>query len=210
MDFAAIQAKAENEWNWWQRLPQPLIQIGMGTCGRASGAEDILDSARSFLKGKNLLGRIMEVGCIGMCYLEPIMAVRKPGWPLIFYGNLTPKKAEMILKRCLIEEDPCAKWAICSMGEDGIDGIPRFEEHPVMRPQVRIALRNCGLIDPGNLNHYIAGGGYSGLKRALDMPPEKVIDEIKASGLRGRGGAGFPTGLKWESGYKESPSELIL
>ena len=198
MDFAALKATAEKEWNWWQQLPQPLIQIGMGTCGRASGAEDILDAARSSLKEMNLLGRIMEVGCIGMCYLEPLMAVRKPDWPLIYYGNLTPGKTEMILKRSLIEEDPSAKWAICTLGEEGIDGIPRFEEHPVMRPQVRIALRNCGLIDPNNLNHYIASGGYSGLKRALDMPPEQVIDEIKSSGLRGRDGAGFPTGMKWE------------
>jgi NADH:ubiquinone oxidoreductase subunit F (NADH-binding) len=72
-----------------------------------------------------------------------------------------------------------------------------MERHPMMRSQVRIALRNCGHIDPTHIDHYIARGGYAGLKRALDMPPEAVIREIKDSGLRGRGGAGFPTGTKW-------------
>ena len=202
MDFTAMKSKAEKEWNWLQHLPQPLIQIGMGTCGRASGAEEILGRAKKTLNEMNLLARIMEVGCIGMCYLEPIMAVRKPENPLIFYGNLTPEKTEMIIKRYLGEDDPCAKWAVCTLGDDAIEDIPRFEEHPVIRPQVRVALRNCGLIDPTNLNHYIASGGYSGLQRALELSQEELIEEIKASGLRGRGGAGFPTGVKWDFASK--------
>lgn len=198
MSYTAIKAKAEKEWNWLENLPQPLIQLGMGTCGRASGADDILDSVQQTLKDANLLARTMEVGCIGMCYLEPLMAVRKPGRPFILYGNLTPEKTEKILKRYLTEDDPCAKWSVCTIGKDRVEGIPPFEEHPMLRSQVRIALRNCGLIDPSNIHHYIAKGGYSGLQRALGMRPAEVIDEVKASGLRGRGGAGFSAGLKWE------------
>jgi NADH-quinone oxidoreductase subunit F len=198
MRYTAIKAKAEKEWNWLENLPQPLIQLGMGTCGRASGADDILGSVQQTLKNLNLLARTMEVGCIGMCYLEPLMAVRKPGRPYILYGNLTPQKTEKILQRYITEDDPCAKWSVCTIGKDRVEGIPPFEEHPMLRLQVRIALRNCGLIDPNNIHHYIAKGGYSGLQRALDMSPAEVIEEVKASGLRGRGGAGFSTGLKWE------------
>ena len=198
MSYTAIKAKAEKEWNWLENLPQPLIQLGMGTCGRASGADDILRSVQQTLKDLNLLARTMEVGCIGMCFLEPLMAVRKPGRPFILYGNLTPEKTEKILKRYLTEDDPCAKWSVCTIGKDRVEGIPPFEEHPMLRSQVRIALRNCGLIDPNNIHHYIAKGGYSGLQRALGMSPAEVIEEVKASGLRGRGGAGFATGLKWE------------
>jgi NADH-quinone oxidoreductase subunit F len=140
----------------------------------------------------------MEVGCIGMCYLEPMMAVCKPGGPTILYGNLTADKTEMILQSYLIEDDPCAKWAVCTLDDARIEDIRLYEDHPMMGPQVRIALRNCGLIDPGNIYHYIARGGYSGLQRALEMYPAEVIKEIKTSRLRGRGGAGFPTGIKWE------------
>jgi NADH-quinone oxidoreductase subunit F len=198
MSYTAIKAKADKEWNWLKKLPQPLIQIGMGTCGRASGAEEILQVARKSLKELNLLVRIMEVGCIGMCYLEPMMAVRKPGGPTILYGNLTADKTEMILQRYLIEDDPCAKWAVCTLGDARIEDIRLYEDHPMMGPQVRIVLRNCGLIDPNNIHHYIAKGGYSGLQRALGMSSAEVIEEVKASGLRGRGGAGFSTGIKWE------------
>jgi len=197
MDYASLQAKAARQWAWLENLPQPLITIGMGTCGRASGAGEVLAAARETLKSTRILARIMEVGCIGMCYAEPLMGVRKPGSPTIYYGGLTPEKTEMILTRYLCQGDPCRRWAEFSCGRGEIDSIPPMEQHPMMRPQVRIALRNCGHIDPTNIDPYIARGGYWGLKSALDMPPEAVIQEIKESGLRGRGGAGFPTATKW-------------
>ena len=105
---------------------------------------------------------IMHVGCIGMCYLEPIMAVRKPGRPFIYYGTLTPEKIEEILESYLLNDNPKAQMAICTLGEESIAGIPRFCDLPMIKPQVRIALRNCGLIDPENIDHYIARGGYEG------------------------------------------------
>jgi NADH:ubiquinone oxidoreductase subunit F (NADH-binding)/(2Fe-2S) ferredoxin len=197
MDFASLQAKAERQWAWLETLPQPLISIGTGTCGRASGAGEILSVVRKTLKSARILARVIEVGCIGMCYAEPLMGVRKPGRPMIYYGGLTPEKAKAILTRFFSRDDPCPRWAEFSCGQGQIDGIESMERHPMMRSQVRIALRNCGHIDPTNIDHYIARGGYSGLKRALDLPPEAVIREIRDSGLRGRGGAGFPTGTKW-------------
>ncbi|MBI4763709.1 MAG: SLBB domain-containing protein [Deltaproteobacteria bacterium] len=170
----------------------------MGTCGQAAGAKEVYASVRKTLKQMNLLGRILQVGCIGMCYLEPLMAVRKPLEPFIYYGNLTAKRTEEILLALLRDDDPHPEWAVCTMGEDTVNGIPRFEELPMIKPQIRAALRNCGLIDPEDIKQYIARGGYEGFQKALRMKPEMVIQEIKNSGLRGRGGAGFPTGLKWE------------
>ncbi|MBN2060366.1 MAG: NADH-quinone oxidoreductase subunit NuoF [Deltaproteobacteria bacterium] len=170
----------------------------MGTCGRAAGAEKVLAAVEKCLKRMQILGRVMHVGCIGMCYIEPIMAVKKPGRPFIYYGDLTPERTELILESYLLNDDPLAGLATCTYGEEPVAGIPRFSELPMIKPQVRIALRNCGLIDPENIQHYIAHGGYEGLNKALHMEPEAVVREIKDSGLRGRGGAGFPTGIKWE------------
>lgn len=207
MDYASMKAKADKSWNSLVNLTQPLIQIGTGTCGRAAGAEKILAAVDQSLKRMHLLGRILQVGCIGMCYLEPIMAVRKPGRPFIYYGNLTPESTEEILTSYLSDDDPKDQLAVCTLGEESVEGIPRFEELPMIRPQVRIALRNCGLIDPENIDHYIARGGYSGLHRALRVEPEAIVQEISASGLRGRGGAGFPTGVKWDFARK-APGEI--
>jgi len=197
MDYQVIKAGAEKKWRALEALRQPLIQIGLGTCGLAAGADKVLTAAGQTLKRLGILGRIMQVGCLGLCYLEPLMALRKPGRPFICYGDLTPERTEEILASYLVRDDPKPEWAVCTLGPSALDGIPRFEDLPMIKPQVRIALRNCGLIDPGQIDHYIARGGYGGLERALVMGPQGVIEEIKASGLRGRGGAGFPTGVKW-------------
>lgn len=202
MDFTFLKAQAEKNWKAMEKLQQPVIQIGMGTCGKAAGADEIYAVSKQTLRQMNLLGRIQQVGCIGMCYLEPVMAVRKPGGPFVYYGNLTAQRTEEILQGYLLDDDPKPEWAFCRRGEGAVDGIPRFEDLPMIKPQVRIALRNCGIIDPENIEHYIARGGYSGLHRALRMKPGEVIEEIKSSGLRGRGGAGFPTGMKWEFASK--------
>jgi len=204
MDFAAIKANADRDWKWLENSPQPLIQIGTGTCGKASGADKVLESVRKTLKKIHVMARTMEVGCIGMCYLEPLMIVRKQGRPPILYGNLTSENSADIITRYLLDDDPCPEWSICTLGEKPIKDIPCFEDHPMMANQCRIALRNCGLIDPTNIHHYIARGGYQGFRCALNMSGAEVIEVIRKAGLRGRGGAGFPTGLKWELTRKET------
>ena len=195
--FASIKTRAEREWEALANLKQPLIHIGVGTCGKAAGADQVYAAAKETLKEMGLLGRIIQVGCLGMCYQEPIMAVRKPAGPFIYYGNLTPEKTKDILLAYLRDDEPSAERAICTMGDGWVKGVFPFEKLPMIKSQVRIASRNCGIIDPENIDHYIARGGYSGLHKALLMSPEDVIQEIKDSGLRGRGGAGFPTGNKW-------------
>jgi NADH-quinone oxidoreductase subunit F len=138
------------------------------------------------------------VGCIGLCYAEPLVEIKKPGMPSVFYGNVTPELASEIVRDYVVGGNPRSDLALGTRGEGAIDGIPCFYDLPVLKPQVRIALRNCGNIDPENIHHYVANGGYEGLSKALGMSRQEVIDVVKKSGLRGRGGAGFPTGVKWQ------------
>jgi len=204
MDYSAIKTKADRQWQQLEDLSQPLVYIGMGTCGKAAGADSILAAVEKTFDRLGISGQIVQVGCIGMCYQEPLMAVRKPEQPFVYYGTLTPEKTATILAGYLLNDDPQVSQALCTTGKGSIEGIPRFSELPMIRRQVRIALRHCGLIDPENIDHYIAQGGYSGLTKALGMPPKAVIEEISRSGLRGRGGAGFPTGKKWELAAKSA------
>ena len=118
--------------------------------------------------------------------------------PSVFYGNLTPELMSEIVRDYLVNNNPRSDLALGIRGEGTLDDIPRLFDLPVLKPQVRISLRNCGNIDPESIDHYVTSGGYEGLARVLTMKPQEAIDEIKKSGLRGRGGAGFPTGLKWQ------------
>jgi len=198
VSFEEIKEQAILQWKIMQQSEKIRILIGMGTCGRAAGAEDILDALDQELAKKNIQVDILPVGCIGLCYAEPLIEVIKPGKPSVLYGNLNTELMSEIIADYLIADNPRPDLAIGTRGDGTLDGIPKLFDLPVLKPQVRISLRNCGNIDPENINHYIANGGYEGLAKAVRMKPQEVIDEIKKSGLRGRGGAGFPTGIKWQ------------
>ncbi len=207
MDFEKIKAQAISEWKTMESSDKPRIFIGAATCGRVAGALAVLDAVNATLLKHNLEAAITQVGCIGLCYAEPIINIIKPGRPQIYYGSLTPELASQLIEDYLIKDNPRPDLALGTVGDGSIEGIPKLFDLPMLKPQVRIALRNCGLIDPENINHYIARGGYGGFLRALEMSPEAVIEEIKKSGLRGRGGAGFPTGLKWQF-CRQSPGTM--
>jgi NADH-quinone oxidoreductase subunit F len=198
MNFEEIKKQATSQWKAMQANSKLRILIGMGTCGIAAGAEEILKTLREELDENNLPADIIQVGCIGLCYAEPLVEIGKPGRPSIFYGNLTSEIMSEIIRDYLVGDNPRPELALGTRGEGTIEGIPRLFDLPVLKPQVRIALNNCGNIDPADINQYIANGGYDGLSEALKMEQQEVIDEIKRSGLRGRGGAGFSTGLKWQ------------
>ena len=198
MSFEEIKSQAILQWKAMQQSDKVRILIGMGTCGRAAGAEDILDNLNRELDQQHIPADILPVGCIGLFYAEPLIEVIKPGKPSVFYGNLTPELMSEIIADYLIADNSRSNLALGTRGEGTLDGIPKLFELPVLKPQVRISLRNCGNIDPENIDHYIANGGYEGLAKALRMKPQEVIDEVKKSGLRGRGGAGFTTGVKWQ------------
>jgi NADH-quinone oxidoreductase subunit F len=198
MNFEEAKKKAIAQWKAMQCSPKPRLLIGTGTCGIAAGAEAILETLRQELESNGIEAEIIQVGCIGLCYAEPMFEIAKSGRPSVFYGYLTPEKVVEIVRDYLVGDNPRPDLALGTRGEGDIEGIPRLFDLPVLKPQVRIAVRNCGNIDPANIDHYIANGGYEGLARALRMKQQEVIDEIKKSGLRGRGGAGFPTGQKWQ------------
>jgi (2Fe-2S) ferredoxin len=198
MGFEKIRTEAMSQRKAMQTSLNPRILIGTGTCGMAAGAGDVLESLESELARSNIEADIIQVGCIGLCYAEPLIEIIKPGMPSVFYANVTPELMSEIVSDYLIAGNPRADLALGTRGEGTLDGIPQLFDLPVLKSQVRIALRNCGNIDPENIYHYVASGGYEGLRKALKIERQEVIDEVKRSGLRGRGGAGFPTGVKWQ------------
>jgi NADH-quinone oxidoreductase subunit F len=198
MSFEEIRKQAMSEWKALEHSRKPRLLVGTGTCGRAAGATAVLEAIQEELSRRKIDATVTQVGCIGLCYAEPLVDVVKPNRPRICYGGVTPEIVPQLIEDYIVNDNPRGDLALGTVGEGSVDGIPKLSELPMLKPQVRIALRNCGHIDPEDMSQYIASGGYSGLAKALQMNPEEVIAEVKRSGLRGRGGAGFPTGQKWE------------
>ena len=188
---------AKKKWEELRNNKVPLIYVGAASCGRAAGAIELISEIERFLKDGNLEARVIQVGCIGPCYLEPLVDIKMPEQPRVSYSNVTPKLLTSILKSHLVEGVPFAKAAIGNFGENSFYNIPPFYELPMLKPQVRVVLRNCGLIDPEDIDQYLATDGYQGIVKALQMTPEDVIGVVRQAGMRGRGGAGFPTFRKW-------------
>ena len=188
---------AKEKWEALQKNKEPVIYIGAASCGRAAGATQLVAQTNRWLKENDLTAKVVQVGCIGPCYLEPLVDIQMPGQPRVSYNNVTSKTLPVILGSHVGESVPYDKMAIGHFGKNSFNGIPRFYDLPMLKPQVRIVLRNCGLIDPEEIDHYLASDGYQGFMKALAMTPEDVIGVVHRAGLRGRGGAGFPTFKKW-------------
>jgi NADH-quinone oxidoreductase subunit F len=185
------------------------ITVSAGTCGIGNGADLVYEGLQSALMKKGIDAYLCHVGCFGFCASEPLVAVAGPGQPLVFLKKITPKDIEGIVKDIAAQRPP-AKNILGKVQEwDHITGritygagmprIPLWNDVPFFKGQKKIVLRNCGFINPEDIEEYIAVGGYSALAKALNtLSPEQIIEEVKKSKLRGRGGAGFPTGKKWE------------
>jgi NADH-quinone oxidoreductase subunit F len=203
MTFEQIQKQAKSDWDSLYHGEVPHILIGTATCGRAAGALPVVEAFKRELARRNAQATVTEVGCIGLCSLEPLVTIIKPESFTVCYNSVTPEVVPALVEGYILGDDPCLELALGTVeGGEGeavyIPEVPRFEH------EFRLILRNCGYIDPGNISHYIASGGYSSLAKALKMEPTAIIEEIRKSGLRGRGGAGFPTGMKWELFRKAS------
>jgi NADH-quinone oxidoreductase subunit F len=189
--------------------PIPRLTVGMGTCGRGNGAEEVFHALNEGIQGRGLDVLLAGVGCFGSCFQEPLVSIRLPEEPLLILRRVHANDAGRILDGlsahtlppdllyCKIEE-----WdhitAQVKYGQ-GYPETPAWNALSYFKGQKKIVLRNCGLINPGDIEEYIAVGGYQALYKVLiDGRPESVIEQIKASRLRGRGGAGFLTGNKWD------------
>ncbi len=186
----------------------PKIVVGMASCGIANGAKQVWIAIRRKLDEDGIEADLEQTGCIGMCFNEVLVDIVKPGYPRISYKHVTPEMAVELIDDWILGDDPRPDLAAAVIGESSFAGIPAWTELPYFRPQRRIVLHNCGFIDPESIDDYIAHDGYVALTKVLtDMTPEDLIEQVKRSGLRGRGGAGFPPGLKWEFARK-APGEL--
>lgn len=193
--FNTLAQEARAQWEALQS--RPWIRVGIAICGKAAGAGEVLRALRQALERRGVETTLTPVGCIGLCFAEPLIDIQLPGHPRIFYKHMTPALVEALVEDYLVKGNPRPDLALGTLG-GRVEGIPPLDKHPAWKPQVRIATRNCGTVEPANLLHYIAHGGYRGLAKALaEMKPAQVIEEVTKSGLRGRGGAAFPTGTKW-------------
>jgi len=166
------------------------ILVGTGTCGISAGALQVLDKIRDEISRRNLEVTVKETGCMGMCYREVLVEIKDNGKSRL-YSSVTPEKVEKIIEEDVVGGKPIDKWIVR-------DEKAR-EDDTFFNRQKRVVLRNCGITDPSSIDDYISRQGYKAIEKVLKQyTPEEVIEEIKKSGLRGRGGAGFPTGLKWE------------
>jgi len=165
------------------------IRVGLSSCGVASGGEAVRDALVRAAGGRAL---VKAVGCNGMCHCEPIVQVLEAGRPVALYGKVTAESARAIVGRH-------TRW-----WERRRTDLPVVDSEPYLGKQKRIVLENCGEIDPGQIDEYLARGGYEALRKCAGMTPEAVVATILESGLRGRGGAGFPTGRKWAAGRAQT------
>lgn len=210
MESLDIFENAIKEWDSLIHGDKPVFFVGNATCGRSAGSVEVISELKQKLSQLKIEAEVHEVGCIGMCYAEPIVGIYKPNSPLILYENIGVKEVNSLIRESLINNDILDGHLIGAIGNNLENNIPAFYSLPIMKPQVRLVLQNCGLIDPTNINHYIANKGYSGLKKALQMNPEKILEIVKESGLRGRGGAGFFTWKKWEFCINTNSDEKFL
>ncbi|MDI6852419.1 MAG: NADH-ubiquinone oxidoreductase-F iron-sulfur binding region domain-containing protein [Deltaproteobacteria bacterium] len=215
------QLMAVKEKGLAQTYPNKIkLMVGLATCGISAGADEVYRCLSQKLAEAGLDVVLAKTGCIGFCQKEPLVDVVYPGKVRLTYQSMTPEKAaELVssLKDRRIMDDNL----LCRIDQDEflVEGVvrpyanphppalpaqvPRYNELPFFNKQVKISLRNCGFINPESIEEYIGRGGYRALHKAVTMlTPEEVIEQIKASKLRGRGGAGFPTGLKWEFARK--------
>lgn len=176
------------------------IRIGFGSCGIAAGAKKVTDKFKEMIAEKNLDIDVSVTGCIGMCFYEPIVDLIDDNG-VSTYANVTPSMVEEIVEKHILQGKPIQEHIVSTTQQP----------YPQLKNQVRIVLKNCGIINPEKIEDYIANDGYKAITRVVnEMTSETVIEEIKISGLRGRGGAGFPTWFKWDAAKKSQGSEKYV
>ena len=215
-DWKATMATLRRE-----HVEKPTIFVGTGTCGLGAGAAFTLEAVKKYLADKKIDADVVEVGCIGLCALEPLVDVQLPGRTRLMFQTVTKDKVVDLLDGVFAGEPPkelimSQFRALSGVSVQSWDGVKFQDEHPFFGPQTRWVLKNCGVIDPTQLEEYLAFGGYQGLYKVLGcgdqsaMDPADVCAEVEKSGLRGRGGGGFATGVKWKFARNNSDPQRYL
>jgi NADH-quinone oxidoreductase subunit F len=181
-----------------------VVRIGTSTCGLAAGSEAVVSAVNAYVDRRQVPATVQRTGCLGACHNEPLVEVIDND-VAVLYGPVSPERVNLVLDRHF--GGGGARWVdpswILSRRMD-------HQDFPYLARQTKVTTRLCGVIDPLSLDDYLANGGYMALRDALRMPPEKVIAIVKDARLRGRGGAGFPTGVKWEITRKQSTQPKFL
>ncbi|MBN1960133.1 MAG: 4Fe-4S binding protein [Deltaproteobacteria bacterium] len=196
-----------------EKLDRPVIFIGTGTCGLGAGAGKTLAAIREHVQKQNLDVDIVEVGCIGLCTAEPMVDIQLPGRTRVSFAKITSDKVpaliDTVLANKIVFEDLVAQFRDEKLTP--YEGVIFQDQHPFFAQQTRCVLVNCGIIDPNNIDEYIARGGFCALAMALrKQTPEDIRNTVFDSGLRGRGGGGFPTGQKWKLAAQENSDQKYL
>ncbi len=193
-----IRAKCEKQYK--EKLNRPRIVVGLGTCGIAAGGEKVMAAIKEKVAALGLDVDVDFTSCIGMCYMEPIVEIALPGKPSVIYGDIFPDKVEKLLDSHIVNKEPVFEWAAMQITGESTpyEGLVTMEKSPYYEKQARSVTSRLGRTNPEKIEDYIATGGYEGFENALKMDRQAIIDEVKKSGLRGRGGGGFPSGNKWQ------------
>lgn len=199
----------------------PRISVGTSSCGIAVGGLHLFHRMQEILHNNNYVITVKKTGCIGYCKEEPIVSVSIPGKSLVLLHKVSLEDADRIISLALKGEVP-EDLTLCRISDwdhitgmlifgDGFESIPDYDKIPFFSQQKKVILRDSGLINPEDIEEYIGIGGYYAAFKALtSMDPDTIIEEVKKSGLRGRGGAGFPAGLKWEITKKAPGNEKFI
>ncbi|MBA4407154.1 NADH-quinone oxidoreductase subunit F [bacterium] len=187
----------------------PVIFIGMGTCGLASGADKVKTAIETELVKLELNALIVPTGCIGYCAKEPIVDIKLPGKDRISYCEVFPKDIPQLIESTIIKGCIYEKKLLGSFGSN--NNCRKISDVPFFKRQQKVVLENCGVINPNSIDEYIASGGFKAADKVMRlMTPEQVVNEVKESGLRGRGGGGFSTGIKWEMAHKNEAEQKYI
>ena len=190
--YNALKQEADAAWAEWDDPLVARISIGISAAALTVGAGRALEAVRRTIDELGIQARILEVGDIGFSWADPVVHIAPPNMPRITYGNIDAETAPQLLRDVLVDGNLRPDLALGVHGDTPIPGadIPLLKDQPWMRDQLRLIMANFGHIEPGNLMHYVANGGLASLDTALhEMTRQDVIDVVRNSGLRGRGGA---------------------
>ncbi len=196
----AARVRARQERALRRDPEQPVLYIGTGTCGLGAGAGKVLRAVRAWLEAQRMAAEVIEVGCIGICALEPLLDLQLPGRNRVSFHSVREDQVPALLAAVFAGTVP-AESCLGQFRDSGAapwPGVTFVDEHPFFARQLRWVLANCGTVDPDSLKEYVARGGYRALEKVLhNQTPAEVCRAVEEAGLRGRGGGGFPTGKKW-------------